>query len=236
MDRLRSAVTASGVSRDIWIGLRDRLQEPSWKWSEAGTGEVNYTNWASEAELTHHCGAMSANGTWTDRTCDATIPFICRSGGSEELYVVEEEMTWMDAQRHCRQNHSDLASATSPHENMALWHKISENETTPLVWIGLFRDSWVWSDNSHSSFRNWGPLKPNNDGRCVALESSLLYWQDRRCQLKKAFCCHGEVTWKRIVRLEMTSSYLSNVANSPLPEMILSQIKGRLKGAKVKIW
>ncbi|XP_031708912.1 uncharacterized protein LOC116386650 [Anarrhichthys ocellatus] len=50
---------------------------------------------------------------------------------------------------------SDLISIRSAEENEAV-HNVSASQN---VWIGLFKDSWKWSDGSKTSFRYW---KPNN--------------------------------------------------------------------------
>lgn len=82
-----------------------------------------------------------------------------------------------------------------------LWQCLSSiKELAPEgkhFWIGLFRDSWKWSDGSNSSFRFWRqtPREPNNrHGKeiCVAANfNNDGEWEDWNCPLKRAFICYS---------------------------------------------
>lgn len=62
-----------------------------------------------------------------------------------------ELMTWREAQLYCRKHHTDLPSVKNQRENNVLQNLVLGSG---LMWIGLFRDSWKWSDQS-DSFRYW---------------------------------------------------------------------------------
>uniref|UniRef100_A0A672HWB0 C-type lectin domain-containing protein n=1 Tax=Salarias fasciatus TaxID=181472 RepID=A0A672HWB0_SALFA len=90
--------------------------------------------------------------------------------------------TWTEAQQFCRQFFDDLATF----EMLSL---ITGHE----VWIGLYREAWMWSDGSNSSFQNWRTGQPSNDGysqSCVA-EYPDHDWDDRPCQSEIPFICQG---------------------------------------------
>uniref|UniRef100_A0A3Q0SQ50 C-type lectin domain-containing protein n=1 Tax=Amphilophus citrinellus TaxID=61819 RepID=A0A3Q0SQ50_AMPCI len=66
--------------------------------------------------------------------------------------------TWDDAQSYCRKYYSDLVSVRNQSENEQLQNLLNNSHT----WIGLYRNSWKWSDGSAYSFTNWAPNNPSN--------------------------------------------------------------------------
>lgn len=81
--RLVNMTAASGVRRQIWIGLT-KTGVASWMWSasEIPTSPrlAQYTNWASLPDSSHHCGGMRVDGKWHSALCKTKLPFVCQSG------------------------------------------------------------------------------------------------------------------------------------------------------------
>uniref|UniRef100_A0A3B4GWM1 C-type lectin domain-containing protein n=1 Tax=Pundamilia nyererei TaxID=303518 RepID=A0A3B4GWM1_9CICH len=114
-----------------------------WLWSD-GSGRADFTKWSPGEPINsggiESCGEMYANGFWNDAPCGVN-----KACGQ----------TWPSSQNFCRQKHTDLACVHSEEGNVAI------NTLTYRVWMGLFKDSWVWSDGTKTSF---SPGEPNNDG------------------------------------------------------------------------
>uniref|UniRef100_A0A3B4ZJS8 C-type lectin domain-containing protein n=1 Tax=Stegastes partitus TaxID=144197 RepID=A0A3B4ZJS8_9TELE len=85
MKTVVSKTAASGVTREIWIGLTE-TRASSWLWSvgetETSSGVVENTNWApgEPSSTTSNCGGMQSNGRWFSSSCSTTLPFVCQSG------------------------------------------------------------------------------------------------------------------------------------------------------------
>ncbi|XP_036417844.1 macrophage mannose receptor 1-like [Colossoma macropomum] len=142
--------------------------------------------------------------------------------GTRQFYVVNENKNWIDAQKYCRENFTDLVTIESQEEMNALIAFL--NGLTGHFWIGLrqkdehsvsnYADlkSWIWSDGSSSSYRYWNKDEPNNGvgDLCVQLWSSPEYkWNDERCTWPNPFICYKAVplilikeekTWREALR------------------------------------
>ncbi|KAG1937897.1 macrophage mannose receptor [Pimephales promelas] len=197
MNELKKSVNDGGVQR-IWIGLK-KTGVDKWQWS---SGEpALYLNWASgQPDGRDECAVMR-NGQWGDYPCMNT-----------GLVFVNQMKNWRDAQSFCRQNHIDLVSVRNQNESQQIQKFINDNHISTDVWIGLFRDSWQWSDQSNSSFRYWYTGEPNNYGgneNCTIIKLNTQgQWHDNPCNNQFPFVCHEDklilitetLTWTEALR------------------------------------
>uniref|UniRef100_A0A671L861 C-type lectin domain-containing protein n=1 Tax=Sinocyclocheilus anshuiensis TaxID=1608454 RepID=A0A671L861_9TELE len=99
-------------------------------------------------------------------------------------------MTWRDAQSYCRQHHTDLASISSPEQQ----NLISKESS---LWIGLFLDSWEWSNQWSYFFRYWAadqPLLSLVSSNCAGMSTTDSgKWAQYSCDLKQPFICYGAI-------------------------------------------
>ncbi len=110
-----------------------------------------------------------------------------------QRYVfINEQKRWSEAQTFCRQQHTDLVSVRNPDENQLIQALVPKGT---LVFIGLFKDVFRWSDNSSSSFRRWSVGEPDGSGACVEQRlSDTNTWADQNCAETRPFICQdGEL-------------------------------------------
>ncbi|XP_039505316.1 macrophage mannose receptor 1-like [Pimephales promelas] len=213
LNKLEKSVNDGGVQY-IWIGLK-KTGVNKWHWS---SGEpVLYLNWGSgQPDGKDEC-AMMKTGEWHDVSCGDSLTFICKSSNNMNtgLVFVNQTKNWRDAQSFCRQNNTELVSVRNQNENQQIQKFINDNHrSNEYVWIGLFRvrDSWQWSDQSNSSFRDWASTEPNNHGgieNCTVIKpKSPTQWYDISCDRQFPFVCHEDklilinetLTWTEALR------------------------------------
>ncbi|XP_033981492.1 lectin BRA-3-like [Trematomus bernacchii] len=110
-------------------------------------------------------------------------------------------MTWTEAQSYCREHHTDLASVRNRAENQQLVELFPGG----AYWIGLYRDSWKWSDGSNSSFKYWAVNEPNYRASKVCVAAAFDNsgkWEDLDCEVEKPFICYRPVLPVIKVRVE----------------------------------
>uniref|UniRef100_A0A4W5MYM1 C-type lectin domain-containing protein n=1 Tax=Hucho hucho TaxID=62062 RepID=A0A4W5MYM1_9TELE len=149
----------------------------------------------------------------------------------EAFHFIKETKTWREAQSYCRENYTDLASVRNQDQNLDVVTVAAGNE----VWIGLFRDSWKWSDGSNSSFTYWIKEKPNNlEGNqdCGTTRlNNLGRWDDMQCDIKSPFFCYGApaVKTQQVVSVKLTPNDQNMDLTDPaVQEAILQQMKKKL--------
>uniref|UniRef100_A0A3B3V4Y0 C-type lectin domain-containing protein n=1 Tax=Poecilia latipinna TaxID=48699 RepID=A0A3B3V4Y0_9TELE len=119
--------------------------------------------------------------------------------------LLKKRKTWQEAQSYCREKHTDLISGTKQlqdAENMMNISGYIKYRREP-IYIGLFSDTWRWSDGSTISFEPWYRqfyYQPNS-GQCAV---TVFYyggiWRNENCAERKPFICysHGECSKKNI--------------------------------------
>ncbi|CAM4509392.1 unnamed protein product [Leuciscus chuanchicus] len=184
-DDLRTLQTAQVTYTGAWIGLRE-TNALLWHWALADKRfyrdtETEYRNWAAfepDDNLNQDCVIMTYRGEFENTNCLNIFNFICYDAADSE-----------------QQN---------PDENLQIQQLIPE---LGFAYIGLFQDSFAWSDRSESAFRNWDLFQPDLLGACVAMHEDK-YWKTELCwKLKPFFCYRREAVMKRqILRLELKSA------------------------------
>ncbi|XP_058638958.1 secretory phospholipase A2 receptor [Onychostoma macrolepis] len=233
-DDLDKLQTDQVTYRGAWIGLMETGLF-HWHWALADrrfykVGEMKYRNWAQfepDDGLNQDCVIMTYKGLFQNTNCLMLFNLICYDANStEQRYIyISFLYTWREAQRYCRQYHTDLVSVRNLDENNQIMKLIP---MLGFAYIGLFKDDFVWSDGSTSSFRNWDLLQPDFLGECVAL-TDRKFWKTELCgKLKPFFCYRSAASMKRqILRLEVKSPL--NVNDPDMQTSILAEIQQRLQ-------
>ncbi|MBN3299900.1 MRC2 protein, partial [Amia calva] len=189
---LEEAVEVSemaAANQYTWIGLH----RGNWKWSNGNPMTFNKLT-IVEAREPPCCGLVSSDGTWGKTSCLEQHSFLCyeeTSEGLKKYIVVQQVKSWTEAQRYCRERHTDLVSVTSATEDQDV--KIKAQGT--VVWIGLFFEPWTWSDGAKFSldyFNNIESYSLSEECACVSVYYSCgtRKWNDFSCNVKMPFICY----------------------------------------------
>ncbi|XP_039655534.1 macrophage mannose receptor 1-like isoform X2 [Perca fluviatilis] len=232
----------SNNSYRAWIGL----SRGSWRWSLSDPsyykpGETEFRRWypgGPNAGYSYKaCTAMNPyyNDLWYDHGCDNNLYPVCADvRGSDVTFVFINTigMTWTEAQSYCRTYHTDLASVRNMAENQKVLAMIPGGSWA-WAWIGLFRDSWKWSDGSTSSFSFWKNGQPDdNNETCVAADFSQSgAWEDWPCDMERAFICYGPVVSasKKVLKVKFENKKNLDLNDPAVMEAMLKQLKQKLR-------
>ncbi|XP_038124353.1 macrophage mannose receptor 1-like [Cyprinodon tularosa] len=191
---------------ESWIGLYDQKNgNRTWHWSLPGVKfDKNYQRWKDgepndAGPGVENCGFMWNSLKWGDISCNKPLYFLCYDGSnsSKVFHLIRrnpEKKTWINAQSYCRENHIDLVSGLTQLQDERLKEEVRNVDGDKFILIGLFRDTWMWSDGSSFSFRHWSLQFDNqryNSGQCaMTVFNDEGRWINEDCALKKPFICY----------------------------------------------
>ncbi|XP_059420227.1 macrophage mannose receptor 1-like [Carassius carassius] len=186
VNRLVNIVDA-GYSGSVWIGLKRGTQK-RWGWSNGENTISQYYNWASGQPNGDGDCVATFNGVWHDMSCDYKRYFVCYENDS--YFMVSNAKIWTDARSYCRQHYTDLPTIHNSKENNQI-NKIILSGW--YIWIGLFLDSWEWSDQWDLRFKHWAANQPSMSfDNCVGMSTTDSgKWFQQSCDLQQPFVCYG---------------------------------------------
>uniref|UniRef100_A0A3B3TZH1 C-type lectin domain-containing protein n=1 Tax=Poecilia latipinna TaxID=48699 RepID=A0A3B3TZH1_9TELE len=125
--------------------------------------------------------------------CDVNLPnYFTETNTTHKYHLIKERKSWQEAQSYCREKHTDLISGTKQIEDEEVKKLMESTSSKPF--IGLFRDTWRWSDGSSFSFRHWNKNFNNPEtirGQCaVAVFYGKGRWKNVSCAERKPFICY----------------------------------------------
>ncbi|XP_056324029.1 macrophage mannose receptor 1 [Danio aesculapii] len=221
VNRLLNSVDA-GYSGSVWIGLKSGT-EKRWSWSN-GENSSQYFNWASGMPNDDGYCVATYSGSWIDMPCNLGRYFVCYKNTTYYMIQSAGPIPWTEAQSYCRQYYTDLPTIHSSAENDNLTAAVLRGW---YIWIGLYRDTWEWSDQWDLQFRYWAIGQPNQrvGPDCVSMSTADSgKWRQERCNVLHPFICYAEEKRKQIIRLKLSCAGKCQLNDPSLQTAILNQI------------
>ncbi|RXN24079.1 C-type mannose receptor 2-like protein [Labeo rohita] len=109
-----------------------------------------------------------------------------------QFILIEELMTWAEAQSYCREKYTALATVQSDEARAKLKEAANAVNFQSVAWIGYYRDVWRWSyQNMMIGYTRWDSSEPdlfNTNKSCVFVSRNGL-WADTYCSEVRYFFC-----------------------------------------------
>uniref|UniRef100_A0A672FKF1 C-type lectin domain-containing protein n=1 Tax=Salarias fasciatus TaxID=181472 RepID=A0A672FKF1_SALFA len=106
--------------------------------------------------------------------------------GSPTFHDVNIPLAWHEAHDYCKQHYSTLAIVRNQAENDWCQRLTGTRDS----WIGFFKETWFWSDNSPLTSSMWRePEEPNGIGSSLCSLFHEGVWEDDDCKVEAPFVC-----------------------------------------------
>ncbi|XP_055068073.2 putative C-type lectin domain family 20 member A [Misgurnus anguillicaudatus] len=216
-----------------WIGLYDNIN--SWRWSYQEES-IDFLKWLSGQPDNYAAGeacvTLRNDGYWIDRYCTYTYAFLCFDvlNSTVEYYLMKQPKTWSNAQQYCKDRYTDLVTIRNETENELLRNlRYGYGE----VWIGLFRDTWTWSDKSNLSSSNQLAAQYLSGGsQNCATRNYYGSFQNWVCSTTFYFYCNTVKLRRQIVRVQLNST-VDNMSDVQLKTLVLQKLQETLSDLMV---
>ncbi|XP_055057237.2 macrophage mannose receptor 1-like [Misgurnus anguillicaudatus] len=229
VNRIINLVNATdGYRGSVWIGLQKAAQN-RWVWSNGEDTISQYSPWGTGEPFGRGDCVSNSNNAWYDCGCEYFLRFACYNESTGYVRI-DNATPWTKAQRYCRRYHTDLATVHNFQEQQQLHAVVGKWFS---FWIGLFKDSWQWSDQWNLTFKNWAAGQPlESYGDCVAmLVADSGKWVRDSCDQQYHFICYGEakLVKRQTVRLRLSNDGRYNLNDPLLQTAIMNEINKKLK-------
>ncbi|KAF4111645.1 hypothetical protein G5714_008676 [Onychostoma macrolepis] len=122
---------------------------------------------------------------------------------------INERKNWTEAQRYCRENYTDLATADNMNDMNELneLNELKKSVNNGRVWIGLQktgRDEWHWPSGEPVLYLNWGPGQPEGRDYCAMMLNGK--FEDLPCSDNRHFICNNKEIQYEVVNVVKRAS------------------------------
>ncbi|XP_043101807.1 putative C-type lectin domain family 20 member A [Puntigrus tetrazona] len=235
--RLQEAAREQSFSEFAWFGLYNDIN--GWRWSYNEESLV-FKSWAvgqpDNYGAGEECVGIFNTGAWWDLACTDFRYFVCYDGSAnatEKLVLSKTQKPWADAQKYCRDHYTDLVTIRSQADQNNITSLIKI--LSPAVWIGLYRETWKWSDQSNvtsSTQRDIQGFTRGNEN-CAGLNIYYRSVDDRYCTWEYYFYCTTVRKNRKVIRVQVKGA--ENMDEAKLKTLVLNKLQQTLRDEDVSV-